>query len=691
MSRKLVGFAKNRIRSSPLPEFVYRFSREAEGFSLNLLDLGVASMAWGVATMAANRAAHHDMHTGHFLVFVAVAVLTQVLVHRMAGMYGPVWKYASVDEAVRVTAGIILGVGAATIAVGIVSISTGWHFPVATAPPLASLLSLLGCGGIRFQARLFAAARREQIEGPDRLRTVIVGAGAVGASLAHELKTTDAGRNVEVVGFVDVEENLVGRSVRGISVLGPVEELDRLCREHDIDRVLITTSTSEPELRSTLSRALSTKAQVKVLPPSCERVGGPLVGNLRDLDVTDLLGRDPAPVDVHEIGAHLNGAIVLVTGAGGSIGSEIARQVQSFGPARLLLLDRDETLLHDLMSGPLAGSDADPVLGDIGDVVFMDRLFARYRPDVVFHAAAQKHVPILEQFPAEAVRVNVLGTLNLAETAARHNCRRFVHISTDKAADPCSVMGASKRAAEQIIFEIGQRHDMPFVAVRFGNVLASRGSVVPTFLRQILEGGPVTVTDAEMTRYFMTIPEAVSLVLQAGAMASEGRVFLLDMGEPVSILKLASQMIRLAGLRPDDDIAIEIVGIRPGERLHERLHDDAEVVQPTDHPSISALDPKGRWDWDALRGHLVAMRTAIVDRDDEQVVARLEHLLRTGGIDCTLDGPHRMHGNDVTDVAPVAAAIAKVIRPVIDVTEPALDAARWSLNGSRFVQVQENG
>lgn len=690
MSRNLVASAEGRIRSPRLPGGVYRVFRGAEGLSLNLLDVGVVSIAWGLAIVAANRAASQPLYAGQIFAFVAIAMVIQVLVQRLAGMYGPVWQYASVDEAVRVTVGIIAGAAAATVAVTITSVLTGWHFPVSTAPPLASLLSLLGCGGIRFQARLYAAVRSEKHEEVDQLRTVIVGAGAAGASLAHELKTTEARRSVKVVGFVDVDEALVGRSVRGIRVLGPVDELHAVCIEHDVDRVLITTSMSQPALRSTLARALSTKAQVKVLPPSSERAGGALVGNLRDLDVTDLLGRDPAPVDNQEIGAHLYGATVLVTGAGGSIGSEIARQVATFGPARLLVLDRDETLLHDLMAGPLAGSDADPVLGDIGDTIFMDRIFARYRPDVVFHAAAQKHVPILEEFPAEAVRVNVLGTLTLAETAARHNCRRFVHISTDKAADPCSVMGASKRAAEQVIFEIGKRHDMPFVAVRFGNVLASRGSVVPTFLRQILEGGPVTVTDAEMTRYFMTIPEAVSLVLQAGAMASAGRIFLLDMGEPVSILKLASQMIRLAGLRPDEDIAIKIVGIRPGERLHERLHDDAEVVHPTSHPSINSLEPKVSWDWEELSGLLRGLQAAVLERDDEQVVAGLEHLLRTAGIDCTLDGPHRACETS----APPQISAMKPIDPATPrrrADDVPLEAAPWDVLGGSLAGIPGNG
>lgn len=621
---------------SGLPTRVFTFARRTEGLTLAVLDVGVVLTAWLIATPAAMRASGE---VGSVLVvagFVLLASAIQIVGHRVAGMYGPVWEYASVEEAVRVVVGVIGGVAAATVTLGVVELVTGAPFPLSTAPALAALLSLLGCGGVRFQARLYAAERGEVARDTHRLRTVIVGAGAVGAALAHELTTTDTGRSVRVVGFVDEDPSMARRSVRGLPVIGSTHDLAQVCLDNAIDRVLITTATTGPELRSTIARALATDAQVKVLPAASERGQGPLVRNLRDLDVTDLLGREPAPLGSEAIGEYLSGVTVLVTGAGGSIGSEVARQVIGFGPARLLVLDRDETLLHDLVTGPLAASGAEPILADICDERSIRSVFAQHRPDVVFHAAAQKHVPILEHFPAEAARVNVLGTLVVARTAAETGCRRFVHISTDKAADPCSVMGASKRAAEQIVFELGNQHDLPFVAVRFGNVLASRGSVVPTFLRQILEGGPITVTDPEMTRYFMTIPEAVGLVLQSGAMATEGRIYLLDMGEPVPILGLANQMIRLAGLRPDDDIKIEITGLRPGERLHERLHDDAEVVHPSAHASISSLEPKTTWDWTELVKRLGDLRGAVEDCDDSQVRSQLEDLLRAGGVDCSL-------------------------------------------------------
>lgn len=615
---------------------MFDLAQRAEGLSLVLLDVGVVLAAWAIATPAAMRATGDVAPIRGLTGFVVGATVIQILVQRLAGMYGPVWRYASVEEAIRVVIGVVGGATAATVLIAMVAWSTNTAYPLSTAPPLAALLALLGCGGVRFQARLFAAERSAVARGSQELRTIIVGAGAAGASLAHELRTTDTGRDVAIVGFVDPDPALVGRSVRGLTVLGSTDDLADICRDHDVDRVVVTTSTSGAEVRSTINRALATSAQVKVLPPASERVDGPLVRNLRDLDVTDLLGRASWPIESDEIGEYLGGATVLVTGAGGSIGSEIARQVAQFHPARLVLLDRDETLLHDLVVGPLAGSCPDVVLADICDDALVRRVFAEHQPDVVFHAAAQKHVPILEHFPCEAVRVNVLGTLAVARIAAESGCRRFVHISTDKAADPCSVMGATKRAAEQVVFEMGRRHDLAFVAVRFGNVLASRGSVVPTFFRQILDGGPVTVTDPEMTRYFMTIPEAVGLVLQSGAMAASGRVYLLDMGEPVPIMALAHQMIRLAGLRPGDDIKVEVVGLRPGERLHEHLHDDAEVVAPAGHPSISELVPRSTWEWTDLVKQLAALAQAVDAHDDIQVRSRLEDMLRAGGVECSL-------------------------------------------------------
>jgi FlaA1/EpsC-like NDP-sugar epimerase len=643
-----------------LPSLVYRVARGADNLSLRFMDLGIVAAAWALAISAAFDTSAKDM-TLALAWIMPLAVIVQLVGHRLAGLYGPVWRYASVDEAARVVAGVLGGSILATITTVIAATTTHTPFPFVTAPPLAAFLSLLGCGGVRFQSRLFAL-ERQQARDASGLRSVIVGAGTAGAALAYELTHTDAGRPTNVVGFIDDDPELVGRSVRGFTVLGTTDDLESICVSHRIERVLIAEDEdNRHRVKTVVDQALRTHAQVKVLPLSTGRVDGPLVRNLRDLDVTDLLGREHAPVDSDDIDHYLRDATVLITGAGGSIGSEIARQVARHRPARLLLLDRDESLLHDVTTGPLADSGVDiaPVLADICDQVRVQDLFENERPDVVFHAAAQKHVPILEKYPVEAVRTNVFGTWNLISTAAEYGTGRFVHISTDKAADPCSVMGATKRAAEQMVFEVGRRHQLPFVAVRFGNVLGSRGSVVPTFLRQIVDGGPVTVTSPEMTRYFMTIPEAVSLVLQSGAMADPGRVYLLDMGEPVSILALARQLIRLAGLRPGEDVRISIVGTRPGERLHERLHDDAESIEPSDHPSISSLNPKIPWQWDELVEALASLRKSVDARDDAMVRHQLESMLRKGGVDCVLDHGETTIPVDQHPGSPRATAIVR--------------------------------
>ena len=363
--------------------------------------------------------------------------------------------------------------------------------------------------------------------------------------------------------------------MRSVRVLGTTDDLEQVCERHSIDRVLVALPNARrEETQAIVARALTTDAQVKVLPRASELIGGPLLRSLRDLDLADLLGREHAPVDTEEIADYLEGATVLVTGAGGSIGSEIARQVARYRPGRLLLLDRDESLLHETVTDDLAGAGAEPVLVDIRD---RPRVRARSSSGTArTSCSTPPRTSTSRSSSATRSRPRTRtcsATWWLARTAAEFGCGRFVHISTDKAANPCSVMGATKRAAELVVFQVGSEHHLPYAAVRFGNVLGSRGSVVPTFLRQILDGGPVTVTDPEMTRYFMTIPEAVSLVLQSGAMADEGKVFLLDMGKPVSIIDLARQMIRLSGLRPDEDVAIEITGARAGERLHEQLHD----------------------------------------------------------------------------------------------------------------------
>lgn len=617
-----------------VPRAVYRVVQRTDNVTLVVLDGGIVAVSWLLAFVAGFESQIPVGVQGYGWLVIGIPVVIQVAVHKLAGLYGPVWRFASIEEGLRVISAVAVGAVASSVALAVVSRAAGIDLPMFTTPAVAALLMLLGCGGVRFQARLFALERQRSRDAKS-VRALIVGAGSPGAALAYELSQTESGRDVHVVGFLDDDPQLRRRSVRGIPVLGDTTEIEALCEAHAVDRVLIALPDADKEAtKPIVDRALRTRAQVKVLRPNGDPSTG-MLRNVRDLDLSDLLGRQPAPVDSGDIAGYLEGVTVLVTGAGGSIGSEISRQVAGYNPKRLLLVDRDETLLHEVAVGPLA--EAELVLLDITHRSQLTELLESTHPEVVFHAAANKHVPILERHAAVAATTNVLSTWWLANAAAENGCKRFVHLSTDKAAQPCSVMGATKRAAEHVVVGVGRRHELPYVAVRFGNVLGSRGSVVPTFLRQILDGGPVTVTSPEMTRYFMTIPEAVSLVLQAGAMADDGRIFLLDMGEPASILGLARQMIRLAGLRPDRDIAIEITGARPGERLHERLHDEAEEHDPAAHPSISGLRPKVGLDWARLVGSMDDLEKACRE-DDDAVRRALMEMLRWCGVDCRL-GP----------------------------------------------------
>jgi FlaA1/EpsC-like NDP-sugar epimerase/dTDP-4-amino-4,6-dideoxygalactose transaminase len=603
---------------------------------LRVLDVFAIGGAWLIAGVAAFDHRADAAALRNLLWFVGIPLVISMIVNQLVGLYGPVWRYASVDEAVRVVVAVAIGTTLSSLVLAAVVNIEDVGVSMLVASPIAALLALVGVGGTRFQSRLYAMERQRTRESsPERqgVRVLIAGAGDSGAALAYELSHCTTDEPVQIIGFVDDDPHLKGRSVRGLPVLGSSSQLDSICEKRRIDRILVTLAESEHR-KTVINRALATESQVKVLPPTSERVAGSLLSSLRDLDVTDLLGRPHSPVHSHDVERYLSDSTVVVTGAGGSIGSEIARQVAQYQPKRLVLVDRDETLLHELSLQGLC--NAETFLADITLEEQVNRIFENYHPQVVFHAAANKHVPILEQHPTEAVRANILGTWYVAQAAAKHGCAGLVHISTDKAAHPCSVMGATKRVAEQIVFDIGRRYDRPFVAVRFGNVLGSRGSVVPTFLRQILDGGPVTVTSPDMTRYFMTIPEAVSLVLQSGAMASQRKVFLLDMGEPVSILDLARQMIRLAGLRPEHDIPISYIGLRAGERMEERLHDDAEILRPGDHPSISVLEPKITLEWEQLHADVEELSSAVATCDNQAAVRQLVEILHAQGVPCDL-------------------------------------------------------
>lgn len=545
-----ISVAASRVRADvafAVVDVVIVVVAYALGVAIRMLDSGVSNP----------QAFWTDLF--RLLPFIVAVHLTA---NAVAGAYGHVWEHASMSEAVRVLAASV----GSTLVVLVVSLAVrepfGIVLPVASVV-LGGFFSLGLMGLVRFRSRLFSLRRRSG--GP---RVLVVGNGPDAVAFARRAPEVTGGA---VVGFVvDRPLDDSPRRLADLPVLGSIDELAAIVETYEVDEVVVV-GRDPVRLSEVVDRAAPTNAELRVLPATGEilREGESLV-DPRDIRVEDLLARDAVVTDLDRISDLLEGRRVMVTGAGGSIGSEIVRQVCRYGPSEVWALDRDETLLHE--GGLTWDCDVRPLLADVRDAGAIGRAFARIRPEVVFHAAALKHVPVLEANPEEAALTNVVGTANVIQAGSLNGVRRFVLISTDKAVHPTSVMGATKRVAELLVKSGHERDDgCTYTAVRFGNVLGSRGSVVPTFAAQIKGGGPITVTHPEMTRYFMTVDEAVQLVLQAATLADGSELFLLDMGDPVRIDDLARRMVRLSGLMPDQDIDIVFTGIRPGEKLEEVL------------------------------------------------------------------------------------------------------------------------
>ena len=524
-----------------------------------------------------------------------IIVMVHIGANVVFGNYGHVWKYASIDEAVRLlaasmTAGFVLLTG---LLIWHRTGLTGAGRPIPISVLVVGvLLTLGGMGALRFWSRMFSFRRFGALSGVSD-RALVVGVGQDAVHLARH-RSTDSS-SVFVLGFIepDPASPVTKRRLSGLPVLGHLDDVADLIAEYDIAQVILATPDADLLSRELVDLCMAVEVRLRILPDIATVLkDNSGTSDIRDLELTDLLPRQSVQTDMAAVERLLTGRTVLVTGAGGSIGSELVRQILDFGPGQVVALDHDETHLHDAGARWLSsGSDRFTIeLADIRDEDRVRALFDRHRPDVVFHAAAHKHVPILERCPSEAAKTNVVGTDIVVRAATDFGATNLVLISTDKAVDPTSVMGASKRMAEMLVQTASRLPDGPRLsAVRFGNVLGSRGSVVPTFTRQIKEGGPVTVSDPEMERYFMTVDEAVQLVLQAAALSRGGEVFVLDMGEPVRILDLAHRLIRLSGLVPDKDIEVKITGSRPGERLSEQL--SVEPLQPTSHEKVLVAHP----------------------------------------------------------------------------------------------------
>jgi len=493
-------------------------------------------------------------------------------------LYSRLWKFASIGELLSIISATTVG----TMAVLLYTFMINNTYPRS----IYFIFWLLLTGFIGF-SRLVLRASNHFTETFKKMkngkkRVLIVGAGHAGSLVIKEFKQNPELEMVPV-GIIDDDKSKHGLSIYGVRVLGGREKIPYIVEAKKVEEIIIAMpSVDRREVKKIADICSATKCKVKIVPGIYELLNGKVdVRKIRDIRIEDLLGREPVRININAAKEYLKGKKVLVTGAGGSIGSELVRQVARFEPELLLLFDISENNIFDLehqLKTYFPKQKYIPIIGSIRDVAKVEAVMAKYRPDVVFHAAAHKHVPLMELNPMEAIKNNVFGTLYVAEAAKKYKAERFILIPTDKAVNPKNVMGASKRVAEIIIQMMAKSGDTRFAAVRFGNVLGSAGSVIPLFKKQIEAGGPVTVTHPEVTRYFMTIPEAVQLVIQAGAMAEGGEIFVLDMGEPVKILDLATEMIKLSGLEPGKDIKIEFIGLRPGEKLHEELFYDKEDV-----------------------------------------------------------------------------------------------------------------
>lgn len=566
---------------------------------------------------------------GLMIASVMIWITTYSLFY-LSKLYRRIWQYASLGELLSI-------IRATTISILItLSIYMIYRYfdDTVVIPRSIFLISwmaiIIGTGGSRFIWRLY---RDSYIKiQPHHKRALIIGAGNAGALVVRELKHSPD-TDLYPVAFIDDDPNKQLLEVVGIPVVGTRKDIPTVVQNYNIDAIIIAIpSAPRDEIAEVIKLCKETGTQIKLLPRVSDLIHGKLtVKMIRDVNVEDLLGREPVEVDLEEISGYLKDRVVLVTGAGGSIGSELCRQISSFGPKKLLLLGHGENSIFEIENELRRGYpevEIETIIADIQDNQRIDKIFSYYRPEVVFHAAAHKHVPLMERNPVEAIKNNIFGTRNVAINAHLYGSTRFVLISTDKAVNPTSVMGVTKRVAEVIIQSLAKESNTIFTAVRFGNVLGSRGSVIPFFKKQIEAGGPVTVTHPDMIRYFMTIPEAVQLVIQAGAMATGGEVFVLDMGKPVKIVDLAKDLIRLSGLEPGKDIEIQYTGIRPGEKLFEELLTNEEGMSATKHDRIFIGKPSAI-PWSEVEEILVKLAKVHIDieNDHESIKILLKEIV----------------------------------------------------------------
>lgn len=555
--------------------------------------------------------------------FITVCII-KVIVYKMFSLYSSLWEFASIEELMQVV-----------MAVAVSSVLTfAFLFTQGNVISLAVLinamvLEILFIGGIRFSYRILRRMKnnRSLVKQKIAKNVLIVGAGTTGGMIAKELNFGKQ-KFGHFVGFIDDDLSKIGKSVNAKRVHGNRAEIVAVCKRLKVDTIIVAIpSATQRELKGILAECAKTDCELKTVPSLSEIIDGKVsMKQVRDVEIEDLLGREAVDLDVSEIQHYIENRTIMVTGGGGSIGSELCRQIAKFNPKKLIILDIYENNAYDIQNElrmKYEGLNLVALIASVRDKDNIDEIFKTYQPEVVFHAAAHKHVPLMETAPREAILNNCFGTLNVADAAHRNKTSQFVLISTDKAVNPTNVMGTSKRICEMIIQSYSKKSETKFSGVRFGNVLGSNGSVIPLFKRQIKEGGPITVTHKDIIRYFMTIPEAAQLVLQSGAYAKGGEIFVLDMGEPVKIYELAKNLIKLSGFEPHEDIGIEVTGLRPGEKLYEELLMAEEGMKETPHSKIFIGRPTFT-DFKVLMNMLDQLKNVLLEKDNALL---REHLM----------------------------------------------------------------
>ncbi len=608
----------------------------AQSFLKIIIDALVISLAYIIAFSL-----RFDLHlpaNNYFIIFkhtIGIAVIIELLSINLLGINQSQWQFTSVQDIINLFFALVIGW---------IGFIIYLYFTNLLAVPRSVLfvfliLSFTFTGAVRFIPRIFLKFRSRIAT--NKKRVVVIGAGKAGEMIIRQMKN-DPALGFYPVALIDDSPKKQNTKIHGVKVLGQTKDLKKIVQQKHIDEIIIATpSASSKQMRRLVQLCEETGIEFKTVPGPKEIVNGLVnIQQIRSVKVEDLLDRAPVEIDYDEIRNYIAGKTILITGAGGSIGSELVSQSLSLNPKKVICLDRSENHLFYLdneLKKKYSSNAYQILIADILDLNKMDHLFAQLKPDIVFHAAAYKHVPLMESHPEEAVKNNILGTAYLVQMAEKHNVNKFILISTDKAVNPTSVMGATKRVAELILQSFSSKSKMKLVTVRFGNVMASHGSVIPLFQKQIAAGGPITITHPEMKRFFMTIPEAVKLIFQATKMSDGNDIFVLDMGEPIKILEIAHRLIKLSGLQPDKDIKIEYIGLRPGEKLSEELWNRDEVPLQTAHPKIMKAIGSHYNNWKKMEDHIREFEEYVSEHDIEAIYTKLHQMVPefTGGFEET--------------------------------------------------------